>query len=90
MKSVLNVKKTSNLIKGVSSHNVCSGIKSQQKKHICHSVPKTFSKNSSVSFHRVSFDHSISCALLIDKPNEKRQNSKKFERNSISITKKGY
>ena len=66
MKSVLNVKKKSNLIKGVSSHNVCSGIKSQQKKHICHSVPKTFSKNSSVSFHRVTFDHSISCALLID------------------------
>ena len=74
-------KKTSNLIKSISSHNVCSGIKSQQvKKTICHSVPKTFdsSQNSSVSFHRVTFEHSISCVLLIDKPNENCQNSKNF------------
>ena len=36
-------KRISNLIKGISSHNICSGIKSQQvKKTICHSVPKTF------------------------------------------------
>ena len=36
-------KKTSNLIKDISSHNICSGIKSQQvKKDICYSVPKTF------------------------------------------------
>ena len=34
-------KKAYNLIKGKSSHNICSGIKSQQvKKAICHSVPK--------------------------------------------------
>ena len=30
--SILNVKGTSNLIKGVSSHNVCFGIKRQQMK----------------------------------------------------------
>ena len=80
-------KKTSNLIKGISSHNICSGIKSQQvKKNICRSVPKLFdfSQNSSVPFDRVTFDHSISCVLLIDKPNESCQYSKKFERNAIS------
>ena len=32
MKSMLNVKKVSNLIKGISSHNICSGIESQQIK----------------------------------------------------------
>ena len=56
-------KKTYNLIKGISSHNIWSGIKSQQvKKAICHSVPKSFdfSQNSSVPFHRVTFDYSIS------------------------------
>ena len=43
MKSILNVKKTSNLIKDISSHNIWSGIKSQQvKRTICHSVPKAF------------------------------------------------
>ena len=43
MKSILNVKKTSNLIKGIYSHKICSEIKSQQViKTICHSVPKTF------------------------------------------------
>ena len=91
MKSILNVKEASNLIKGISSHNICSGIKSQQvKKNICRSVPKLFdfSQNSSVPFDRVTFDHSISCVLLIDKPNENCQNSKKFERNAISTTKK--
>ena len=30
----------------------------------------------------------MSCVLLIDKPNESCQNSKKFERNAISTTKK--
>ena len=86
-------KKTSNLIKGISSHNICSGIKSQQvKRTICHSVPKTFdfSQNSSVPFHRVTFDHSISYVLLIDKPNESCQNSKKFERNAIFNTKNAF
>ena len=56
-------KKTSNLIKGICSHKICSGIKRQPvKKTICHSVPKTFhfSQNCSVPFHRVAFDHSIS------------------------------
>ena len=70
-------KKTSNLIKGISSHNICSGIKSQQiKKSICHSVPKSsdFSWNSSAPFYRVTFEHSMSCVLLIDKPNESCQN----------------
>ena len=55
MKSILNVKKkTSNLIKVISSHNICSEIKSQQvKKNICHSVPKTFDfpKNCPALFH---------------------------------------
>ena len=67
-------------IKGISSHKICSGIKSQQvKKTICHSVPKTldFSQTYSVLLHRVTFDHSISCVLLTDKPNERCQNSKK-------------
>ena len=65
MKSLLNVKTTSNLIKGISSHNICSVIKSQQVKKLCHSVPKTFdfSRNSSIPFQRVTFNHSISCVL---------------------------
>ena len=82
MKSILNVKKSSNLIKGICSHKICSGIKSQPvKKTICYSVPKTFDfcQNYSVAFHRVTFDHSISCVLLIDKPNESCQNSKNLE-----------
>ena len=90
MKSILNVKKTSNPIKGMSSHKICSGIKSQQvKKTICHSVPKTFdfSHNYSAPFHRVTFNHSFSCVLLIDKPNKSCQNSKKFKRNAINTTK---
>ena len=82
----------SNLIKVISYYNICSGIKDDQAKKtaICHSVPKTFDffQNSSVPFHQVIFDHSISCVLLIDKPNESCQNSKKFERNAISTTKK--
>ena len=78
----MNVKiKTSNLIKCICSHKICFGIKIQPvKRTICHSVPKTFdfSQNCSVPFHRVTFDHSISCVLLIDKPNnESCQNSKK-------------
>ena len=35
-------KKISNLIKDISSHNICSGIKSQQVKKNHHSVTKTF------------------------------------------------
>ena len=83
MKSILNVKiKTSNLIKCICSHKICSGMKIQPvKRTICHSVPKTFSfsQSYSVPFHRVTFDHSISCVLLIDKPNESCQNSKKIK-----------
>ena len=93
MKSILNVKKTSNLIKDIFSHNICSGIKSEQvKKTIYHSEPKTFdfSQNSSAPFNQVTFDHSISCLLLIDKSNKSCQNSKKFERNAISTTKKKF
>ena len=93
MKSILNVKKPSNQIKGICSHKICSGIKSQPvKKTICHSVPKTFdfSQNYSVPFHRVSLDHSNSCVLLIDKPNESCRNSKKIKRNTISTTKKAF
>ena len=86
-------KKISNLTKGVSSHNICSGTKNQQvKKTICHSVPKTFDfpQNSSVLFHRVTFDYSTSCALLIDEPNKSCQNSKKNGRNAISTIKKSF
>ena len=75
MKFIVNAscKKASNPIKDISSHIICSLIKSQQVKNtICHSVPKTFSfsENSSVLFHQVTFDHSISCVLLMDKTNE--------------------
>ena len=44
-------------------------------------VPKTFyfSQNSFVPFHRVTFEHSISCVLLIDKPNENCKTPKKLE-----------
>ena len=89
MKSILNVKKASKLIKVISSYNICKKL-STRKKKVCHSVPKTFdfSQNSSVPFHQVTFDHSISCGLLIDKPNESCQNSKKLERNAISTAKK--
>ena len=93
MKSILNVKKRSDLIKGICRHKIYSGIKSQQvKKTICCSVSKTldFSQNYYVPFHRVTFDHSISGVLLIDKPNESCQNSKKFKRNAISTTKKNF
>ena len=92
MKSILNVKTTSNLIKFISGYNICSGIEGQQakKKHLLLTVPKIFDffQNSSVPFHRVTFDHSVSCVLLIDKPNESCKNSNKFERNALSTTKK--
>ena len=50
----IKCKKKSNLIKGISSHNIYCGIKSQQVKEIfCHSVLKNFdfSQNSSFPFH---------------------------------------
>ena len=94
MKSTLNVKKASNLIKGICSHKICSGIKSQRVKNKLFVIQYqklliflSFLKYS-VPFHRVTFDHSISCVLLIDKPNEWRHNSKKIKRNAISTKKK--
>ena len=77
-----------------SSLDICSRNKSQQaKKSICHSVPKTFdfSQNSFVPFYQVTFDHSISGVLLIDKLNESCQNllwkcSRESKRNIIFLT----
>ena len=47
--------------------------KKLKKKHLSLTVPKSFdfSQNSSVAFHRVTFDHSTSCVLLMDKPNKR-------------------
>ena len=67
-------KKTCNPIKGLSSRNICSEIKSQQVKKpfvIQYQKRLDFSQNFSVQFHRVIFDHPISYVLLIDKPNER-------------------
>ena len=74
MKPILNVKKTSKLIRVIFSYYICSGLKSQQsKKPFAINSTKTFdfSQNSSVPFHRVTFDHSISCVLLIAKTPKK-------------------
>ena len=88
MKSILNAKKKkSNLIKVISSYNACAGIKSKQAKN---SFVTQYQKllifffriPASVSFHQVTFDHSISYVLLIDKPNESFKNAKTFERNT--------
>ena len=88
----LNVKKTpSNLIKVISSCNISSEIKSQQAKKpfvIQYQKLLIFFQNSSVPFHQVIFDHSISCVLLSDKPNESFKNSKTFGRNTLSTKKK--
>ena len=61
----------------------------KQKEPICNLVPKAwfFLQNSSVPFHQVTFGHSISCVLLINKPNESCKNSKTFEWNAL-FTKK--
>ena len=86
-------KKTSNLIKDISSHNICSGIKSQQvkKTYLSFSAKNFwFFLNFSVLFHQGTFDHPISCVLLIDKTNESCQNSEKFERNATSTTKRTF
>ena len=91
MKYILNVKTTSNLTKCISSHNIYSGIKSEQvKKKKPFDIQYQKLLNSSVPFHRVTLDHSISCVLFIDKPNESCKNSKKNERNAISTTKKAW
>ena len=66
MKSISNVNKTFNVIKVISSYNICSGIKSKQaKKPFVTQYQKLliFFQNSSVQFHKVTFDHSISCVF---------------------------
>ena len=91
MKSIKCKKKTSNLIKVISSYNICSGIKSQQAKKtfvIQYQKLLIFFQNSSVPLHQVIFDHSISCVLLTDKPNERCKSSKTFERNTLSTKEK--
>ena len=78
----------------MSSYNICSGVKvnKQKKKHLSLTVPKPFgfSQNSSVPFHRVTFNQSISRVLLIDKPNRSWKNSKKFEINALSTIEKAF
>ena len=94
MKSILNVKETSNLINVIFSYNICSGIESQRakKKPFVINSTKTFefSQNYSVPFLRGTFDQSVSCLLLIDKQNEFWENSEKFERNPLFTTKKTF
>ena len=79
MNQSIKCKKTSTLIKIMFSYNICSGIKSEQaKKPFVIQYQKYFFQNSSVPFHQVIFDHSISCVLLINTPNESCKNSKTF------------
>ena len=87
----IKCKKTSNLIKVISSYNICSEIKRKQAKKpfvIQYQKRLIFFQNSSVPFHQVTFDYSISRVLFIDKPNESFKNSKTFERNILSTRKK--
>ena len=65
-------------------------VSKQEKPFVIQYQKHDFFQNSSVPFHQVTFDHSISCVLLIDKPNESCQNFKKFKRNAISTTKKAF
>ena len=59
-------------------------VKKQKKPFIIHYQRAfDFFQNSSVPFHQVIFDHSISCVLLIDEPNESYKNSKTFQRNTL-------
>ena len=70
----------------ISSYSICSGTKSQKAKKpfvIHYQRAFDFFQNSSVPFHQVIFDHSISCVLLIDKPNESYKNSRTFQRNTL-------
>ena len=64
----------------------------KQKKDLSLTVPKAFdfSQNSSAAFHRVTFDHSSSFVLLLDKPNKNCKFRKKTERNALSTTKKAF
>ena len=55
-----------NLIKVISNYNICSGIKRKQAKQAFvtqYQKLSIFFQNSSVSFHQVTFNHSISCVL---------------------------
>ena len=87
MRSIKCKRKTSNLIKVISSYNICSGIKSQQAKK-----PFVIQYQKLLIFFSefFIFDHSISCVLLTDKPNESCKSSKTFERNTISTKKKAF
>ena len=70
------------MVKGISSHNIYSGNRSQQiNKNNCHSLPKTFdfSQNSSIPFHQVTFDHSISCVFLIDNQKKAAKTAKNLK-----------
>ena len=91
MKSILNVKKKYLAwlkLYLVKIFALESKFNKQKKNHLSLTVPKPFdfSQNYFVPFHWVTFDHSISCVLLIDKPNERCKNSKKIEKNALSIT----
>ena len=79
--NLLNVKKTSNLIKVISSYNICSGIKSQQaKKPFIIISTKTFLRIPLFHFiESLSNIHPISWVFLIDKPNKSYKNSKKLK-----------
>ena len=75
----IECKKTSNLIKVISSYNICTGIISQQaKKPLVIQYQKIFDffENFSVPFHQIIFNHSISCVFLIDEPNEAAKTQK--------------
>ena len=90
MKSINCKKKPSNLIKVISSYNINSGTKSQQAKKsfaIQYQKLLIFFQNFSVPFHQIMFDYSISCVLLIDRPNESCKNSQTFERSNLSTKK---
>ena len=51
----------------------------EQKKNLSLTVPKAFdfSQNSYVAFHQVTFDHSSSFVLLLNKPNKSCKFKKK-------------
>ena len=79
------------MIEVISSYNICSGIYSKQaKKPFVTQYQKLliFFQNSSVSFHQVTFDHSISCALVIDKPYWKLQKLKNIWKKHLIHRKK--
>ena len=90
MKSILNVKKHLTWLKLYLVIISALELKvNKQKNHLSFSTKNFwFFQNSSVPFHQVTFDHSISFVLLIDKPNEGCKTSGTFERNTLSTKKK--